>query len=111
MPRTSTIATRLMPAQPSFLFHVMTAPDGSTSKCLSESDIELCRLHSSYRIQISSDVETNGTDRSGISESNADRVCVISDEMTNADRAVNIPAVIENCCTQSVFDAEGETEF
>jgi hypothetical protein len=31
--------------------------------------------------------------------------------MTNAYRAVDIPAVIEDGCTQSLFDAEGKTKF
>src|SRR5689334_3677926 len=106
MARTKMIVTRPIPIQPSFLFHSITAPIAGASKCLSQGDVELRSFHSLHRVQVSSDVKANRAYGSLVPESDAHSIGVISNEMANTYRAINITAIVENRCTQPFFDAQ-----
>src|SRR6266542_1321357 len=81
------------------------------SKCLSQSDVKLRSFHSVYRVQVSSKIKTDRAYGSGVPYPDAHRICVISNELSNANRSVHVPTVIENRCAQSFLDTQRKTEF
>src|ERR1700756_5412667 len=72
-----------------------------TSKCLSQGDVELSSFHSRDRVQISSDIEANRADWRLVPQADADRICIVSNKVVNANRAVDVTTVVENGCAET----------
>src|SRR5215469_4336569 len=74
-----------------------------TSKCLSQGDVELSSFHSRDRVQISSNIEANRADWRLVPQADADRICVVSNKVVNANRAVDIATIVENGGAETLF--------
>src|SRR5581483_8027193 len=80
-------------------------------KSLPDRDVVLQRMNAGNRIQIASDIEADGPNRSGVAQANSYRVGVIVDEAAEVDRAIDVSPVVEDDPAQRLVDVQRETEF
>src|SRR4029077_1565367 len=81
------------------------------SKRLPQGDVELGSFHTRYRVQVAPDIEANGPYWRVVPQADTHRIRVIPNEVTDTNGTVDIPAVVENRCSQSLFDSQRKTEF
>ena len=80
-------------------------------ECLADADEVLRRFHAGNGIEIMSEIDANGADRSGIAQANANVVGIERSEVVKADGGKYIAAVIEGNDAKTFLDRQRDARF
>ena len=81
------------------------------SKCLAQSNKDLCRFDSSRRVQVVADIDAHRPDRRLVAKPDADSIRVVRSKSAEPDLWKDVPAIVKCHQSEPLLDRKREPKF